>query len=153
MGEAIRGRERPLPTVNFGLRLWSRLRRFAPFPPETNRRVRGPARECAQRLPKRPLLHLHPSGCLEIPKFGFLEAALRRHLLSFQSRAAGIFPQGDRFCDHLGTWPRLEFVCRSFRKLSQPATPCTVLNHFEICKLSLKGQLRGPLGAEPNFSS
>ena len=132
------GRDQPLPTVNFGLRLWSRLRRFAPFPPETNRRVRGPARECAQRLPKRPLLHLHPKDGSEIPQFVFLEADLRRHLLSFQSRAAGIFPQGDFLCSHLGTKARPGFACHSFRKLSQPATPCAVLNHFEICKLSLR---------------
>jgi len=69
-----------------------------------------------------------------MPRHGPAEAALLRHLLSSQSGAAGNFPQETLFCGQLDTSDRLEFECRSFPRLSQPATLCAILAHFEICK-------------------
>src|SRR5438309_12128152 len=69
-----------------------------------------------------------------MPCHDFVVAALRRHLLSFQCNSPRSFPQVSQFSIHLGTSPSILLPCRSPRKLSQPATPCAILAHFEICK-------------------
>jgi hypothetical protein len=109
-----------------------------------------PLLNCAQYMPNSywPACHLILGrGSNRAAKSG------RRQLLSFQCGSLQIFPQTRGSSSHLGTRARPGFVCRSLQRLSQPATPCAVLNHFEIGKLSLKGQLRGPPGAEPNSFS
>ncbi len=71
-----------------------------------------------------------------MPQHRPVDAALLRHLLSFQSAGGRHFPQGSLFCDHVGTRDHFGFACPNLSKLSQLVTLCPILTHFEICKRS-----------------
>src|SRR6267378_4023587 len=78
-----------------------------------------------------PLLYLFLTNVLVLPAPGSRDRVLLRHLLSFQSAPPAIFPQDRHPCGHLVPSDRAGFHCRSFRKLSQPATQWSASTHFE----------------------
>src|SRR2546430_16838014 len=86
------GCELPLPTVTFRLRLWSRQRRFAPFPRNQPSRARTNTPIYAPRMPQRQPLHPPPDTPLKNDQNRFAEAALRLYLLFFHCGSA-ILPQ------------------------------------------------------------
>ncbi len=153
------GRLQPLPLVVFWPGLWFRQSRRCTLTPRCQPllALQSSARgkplvcrllNCAQCLPNIALLYLPLTDCSGILRPGSANAALLRHLLSFQSGAAAIFPQGSHSCSHLGTNDRRGFHCRSFQELSQPATQRTTLTHFETHQPSPLSQLPREVGPE-----
>jgi hypothetical protein len=68
---------------------------------------------------------------MSLPPCASGQAALRQHLLSFQSRRPAAFPQRSFFCSHLVTPAPTAFLSRASCNLSQQATPCPTLTHLE----------------------
>src|SRR6266404_759995 len=82
-------------------------------------------------------LSLHPSPFIapKLARQRWRHSSRRRHPLSFQCNSSKVFPHLSQFRFQLDTSYRIAVRCYSLSILSQPATPCAILTHFEISNL------------------